>query len=215
MDTNTPSQRPSLFKQLLGAVGGAAIALVIYQGYSITAPVLTAWLVAPQSQIAAEHPGAVRVNQDVDEYTYNRVAARAQEIYQRFAAEPGPQAAVLPEGIEVTQPAQEVASSVPFVDSAQEPEASSVPEQEVVAPVVKEPTETASSSAETEVITEKETVVPAVQEEADAAESARVQVAQARASKLAGKNLPQSGVGTAVAVIMALGATAVVRRRKR
>jgi len=115
METNN-TRRPSLWKQLLGAVGGAAIALLLYQAYKVSAPIVTAWLVVPQSQIDAEHPGATRVNAEVSDYEFDRLTAKAREIYERFAAEQGPQANVLPGGIEVTQPTPISSSSIARVD---------------------------------------------------------------------------------------------------
>jgi len=212
METNTTTRRPSLFKQLLGAVGGAAIALVIYQGYSFTAPVLTAWLVAPQSQIAAKHPGEASANQKLDDYTQNRVAARAQEIYQRFAADPAPQATVLPGGIEVTQPLAQQASSGAVGEATVQ---SSVSSEGTLAGASSSASTVEPEASSSSSVFSEEAPLPVPEETAIAASSSRSIAAVQRTAKLAGKRLPQSGVGTALAAIMALGATAVVRRRKQ
>lgn len=205
METNTDPKRPSLLKQLLGAVGGAAIALLLYQGYKIGAPVVTAWLVVPQSQIAAEHPGSVRVDGVVSDYEYNRLAAKAKEIYQRFAAEQGPQAAISRQGIEVTQPLEASSSSIARVDL-----------EDLVAQASVESSSSVSSAASSmEASSSVSSVSPAVAEtqSADAASSARSRAETQLQAKLAGKNLPSSGIGTTLAAAMALGAAVILRRK--
>jgi len=82
MDTNSSP----LWKQLLGAVAGAGVALLLYGGYTQVSPKLTAWIVAPQANINAEQPGGVRTNREVSDYEYKRFVARSQEIYRQFAA---------------------------------------------------------------------------------------------------------------------------------
>ena len=84
MDTN-PSP---LWKQLLGAIAGAGVALLLYGGYSRALPKLTAWLVVPQAQIEARQPAGVRTNRAVTDYDYGRFIARTQEIYRQFGAAP-------------------------------------------------------------------------------------------------------------------------------
>jgi len=205
METNTPSKRPSLFKQLLGAVGGAAIALVLYQTYKVGSPVVTAWLVAPQSQIAAEHPGTARANTEVSEYKFNRLAAKAQEIYKRFAAEPGPQAEISRTGIEVTQPIAASSSSIAHVDLADLTAQSSASSL------------AASSSASSEAAVSSVSSISSIAVEpvvADAASSARARAETQLQAKLAGKNLPSSGIGTSLVAAVAFG-TATLLRKKR
>lgn len=193
MDTNTQSGRPSLLRQILGAIGGAAVALLLYQAYSVSAPAITAWLMVPQSQIDAKHPGDVRVNGETDAYTYDRIAAKAEEIYRRFAAEPAPRAAVFPQGIEVTQPLPQ-RSSASALSTEQTEEGAAVREQ-IAAP----PPEGSSSSQD---FAPPPVPLPPPQTQTPIVAS------------LAGSELPQSGVGTAAAAIMALGATAMARKRR-
>ncbi|MDD5103603.1 MAG: hypothetical protein PHX93_04340 [Candidatus Peribacteraceae bacterium] len=201
MDANTPPKRPSLLKQLLGAVGGAAVALLLYQGYAIGAPMVTAWLVAPQSQIDAAHPGAVRANREVSDYEFNRLTAKAKEIYQRFSAEQGPQAEILPTGIEVTQPLAASSSSIAHVNLADLVAQSSASSLIV----------SSSSSEATSASTASMTTEPAM---ADTASPARAHAETQLQAKLAGEKLPSSGVGTTLVAALALG-TAVFLRRKR
>lgn len=202
METNTPSKRPSLFKQLLGAVGGAAIALVLYQGYKVGSPVVTAWLVAPQSQIDAAHPGTVRANREVSEYEFSRLTAKAQEIYKRFAAEPGPQAEISRTGIEVTQPFAASSSSIAHVDLADLTAQSSASSL------------AASSSASSEAAVSSVSSIAVEPLVADAASSARARAEPQLQAKLAGKNLPSSGIGTSLAAAAAFGAAMALRKKR-
>ncbi|MDD5041099.1 MAG: hypothetical protein PHX87_00245 [Candidatus Peribacteraceae bacterium] len=206
METNNEPKRPSLLKQLLGAAGGAAVALLLYQGYKIGAPVVTAWLVAPQSQISADHPGAVRANREVSEYEFNRLAAKAKEIYKKFAAEPGPQAEISRTGIEVTQPAAAQSSSIAHVDLAdlvavQQSSASSI----VSSAVSLAASSGVSFSSVSSIVAEPVAV---------AASSARARAEIQAQSKLAGTKLPNSGIGTTLAAALAFGAAAVLRKKR-
>ena len=209
METNTPSKRPSLFRQLLGAVGGAAIALVLYQAYKVGSPVVTAWLVAPQSQIAAEHPGTARANREVSEYEFSRLTAKAQEIYKRFAAEPGPQAEISRTGIEVTQPITASSSSIAHVDLADLTAQSSASSLAASSSASSEAAVSSVSSISS--IAVEPVVEPVV---ADAASSARARAEMQLQAKLAGKNLPSSGIGTSLVAAVAFG-TATLLRKKR
>ncbi|MDD4287043.1 MAG: hypothetical protein PHO20_00570 [Candidatus Peribacteraceae bacterium] len=203
METNNQPKRPSLLKQLLGAAGGAAVALLLYQGYEIGAPVVTAWLIVPQSQIDADHPGAVRANREISEYEFNRLAAKAKEIYQRFAAEPLPQAELSRTGIEVTQPLAAHSSSIARVDLEDLVARSSV--------------SSASSSVSSEASSSSSlsgSSVPAEMVVADAASSARARAETRLQAKLADKNLPSSGIGTSLVAAIAFG-TATLLRKKR
>ncbi|MDO8468636.1 MAG: hypothetical protein Q7S29_02655 [Candidatus Peribacter sp.] len=205
METNTEPKRPSLLKQLLGAMGGAAIALLLYQGYKIGAPVVTAWLVAPQSQISADHPGAVRANREVSAYEFNRLAAKAKEIYQRFSAEPGPQATISQTGIEVTQPLMAHSSSVARADLA-----------DLVAAQITASSSSAaslSSSASSEASSSSAYSIPAEPVVADAASSARVRAETQLQAKLAGNKLPSSGIGTSLVAAVAFGTAALLRKK--
>ena len=206
METNTEPKRPSLLKQLLGAAGGAAIALLLYQGYKIGAPVVTAWLVVPQSQISADHPGAVRANREVSEYEFNRLAAKAKEIYQRFSAEPGPQAAISRTGIEVTQPLAVQSSSVARVDL----------EDLVAKAAVSSSSSSVFSPASSEASSSSSFTfsLPAEPLVADAASSAGAHAETQLQAKLAGKKLPNSGIGATFAAALAFGAATILRKKR-
>lgn len=211
---HTPmDSRPPLWKQLLGAVLGAGVALLLYEGYSVASPVLTAWVVAPQSQIRAEHPGAVRVNEQVGEYSFNRMAARAKEIYQRFAAEQAPKAAITRQGIEVTQPLPtSSSSSIAFVDITGLPSSSSS---------MSSSSETVSSSSEASeevqivAVTSTEGYASSASSRATSLSSDGSRAVLAQTEKLAGKKLPSSGLTTTLAAAIAFGAAAGLRRKKR
>lgn len=207
METNTETKRPSLFKQLLGAAGGAAIALVLYEGYTLGAPIVTAWLVTPQSQIDAQHPATVRVDGTVSEYEFNRMAAKAKEIYQKFSAEPQPKAEISATGIEVTQPSQTQSSSIQRVDLDR-----LVAQAQVSSSSSASPVSSASSVSSVSFASSISSSSRSVSVVSDAASSARSR-AQEQA-KLAGSKLPNSGIGTTVAAIGALAGTAFLRRRK-
>lgn len=196
MDTHLSPKRPSLLKQALGAAAGAVIALLLYQGYKMGAPVVTAWLVVPQSQIIADHPGTVRANQAVGVRDYNRLAAKANEIYKSFAEEPGPTAVRTRKGIEVSQPLLAQASSVARVDLEDLQARSSVASS--FASAASSAALSASAS-----FGHASSLAGAV---SDAA-------AQANA-KLAGAKLPNSGLGMSLAVLLA-GCAAIAMKKKR
>lgn len=203
MPSDTEPKRPSLLRQLLGAAAGALVALMLYQAYKISAPIVTAWVVAPQSQINADYPGSVRVNREVDEYQFSRIAAKAKEIYGRFAAEPAPQASRTPEGIEVTQPAPAVSSATAQVDLNDLMAASSVSSVSSVLPEETLPVTTTMA--------ESETLPPVGYDEAS---SARARAESQLQARLAGEQLPSSGIGTAIAASAAFGAALLLRRKR-
>lgn len=208
METNTESRRPSLLKQLLGAVGGAAVALLLYQGYKVGSPIVTAWLVTPQSQIDADHPGSIRLNSEVSEYEYNRLAAKAREIYQRFSADPAPKAELSRTGIEVTQPLAAHSSSIARVD-LENLVAQSAVSSSSSSLVSSEASSSSSSSFSSSLAS-----IPAETVVSDAASSARARAEARLQAKLAGEQLPSSGIGTSLVAAMALGTAAFLRKKR-
>ncbi|MDD4628732.1 MAG: hypothetical protein PHE68_05060 [Candidatus Peribacteraceae bacterium] len=107
--TSTP-----FWKQILGALAGAGVALVLYGGYATTAPHLQAWLIAPQSQIDAVQPGSATVNSvGISETKYNRFVARSQEIYTRFAADNAPLPLRQDHALDVPAPSPVAPSALP------------------------------------------------------------------------------------------------------
>jgi hypothetical protein len=98
--TNT---RPPLWKQLIGALGGGALALALYAGYTVAKPELhslTGLLVLPQSRIDSDAIGDVRVARaDVSEREMKRIASRAQRIAADFSGNYNAAAPVVEEPI--------------------------------------------------------------------------------------------------------------------
>lgn len=91
MDTNLNTEersRPPLWKQALGAIGGALVALGIYTMYTEASPQVTAWLSIPWPNDHRAPSGEVTVL-DVDDYdAQDRIAAKAREIADRFSTRP-------------------------------------------------------------------------------------------------------------------------------
>jgi hypothetical protein len=123
------SDRPSLLKQLIGAVVGASIALLIYGGYKVTEPQLKALLVSPEVeqpsfQEPSEHAGRERLAQ---------IAVRARQaaqdlLEQRDAELPHAAAFEVPwaeevwEGGEETKEAEEASADAKALADKQEAE---------------------------------------------------------------------------------------------
>jgi hypothetical protein len=81
------SHPPSLLKQILGAIGGAAIALAIYGGYKAATPKLSALTILPPAVRTASEsfrPAASEFPSD----QYDRVSRRTREILERFDTNP-------------------------------------------------------------------------------------------------------------------------------
>lgn len=91
-DTETPiispdePTRPPLWKQLAGAIGGAAIALALYASYEVASPALTAWLSIPETP--RSDPGEVKIQNNVTDKMQQRIARRAQAIAEEFSERP-------------------------------------------------------------------------------------------------------------------------------
>ncbi len=71
--------KPSLFKQILGAVAGSAIALGIYGAYTVVKPTLQGYLTLPFFS------DGVRTSDTVSDNDMERRVARAQQLTQAFA----------------------------------------------------------------------------------------------------------------------------------
>ena len=87
------NDRAPLWKQLLGAVIGGSLALVIYSGYKFVGPKITAWMYTPQSLIDTKSDDALRVAEtDLPDAELERMEHRQAGIAQRYA-KPGTKAA--------------------------------------------------------------------------------------------------------------------------
>ena len=194
-DTNT-DDRPSLGKQILGAVVGASVALLLYQGYQVSSGSISAWLTAPQAQIAAKKTGTAALAVDlIDTKKYDHIVARASEIYQQFSPdEPG-------------KPAEKIDHQWVVPDSG----------------VALNPSVIPSSSPATEAATpEAEPISSPLPEEKSSSSSSPAQPIPAKMPQYAevqrrpvGKKLPKSGIGLTL-VTMAAGAftgRSVVRKK--
>ena len=84
-------KKSPLWKQILGAVVGGSLALLIYAGYQATAPQLsklTGILVLPQDRINANAKGEVNAAEsDLNEEQLKRIASRAQNIATDLSAD--------------------------------------------------------------------------------------------------------------------------------
>jgi len=73
---------PPLWKQILGAVGGAAVALMLYTAWHAVSPHVSAWLIVPPT----ESPEAIVLSDPADktQKEFERIARRAREIADTF-----------------------------------------------------------------------------------------------------------------------------------
>ena len=81
------SQTPPLWKQLLGAVVGGSLALVLYNAYTFIEPRLQGVLVLPQARIKTEHALDARrlAARDIPADRAARMTQRAREIAENLA----------------------------------------------------------------------------------------------------------------------------------
>ncbi|MEI8229577.1 MAG: hypothetical protein WCG83_00380 [Candidatus Peregrinibacteria bacterium] len=180
---------PSLWKQLLGAGIGAGVALLLYGAYSTVTPHISAWLIAPQSQIVAQNPGGVATaTVDMPVAQYERLAAKSKAVYQRLAAQD-------------LSPAQNDGQTVTVPGPLQTP-----PSFPPSPPLVV--SEVQSSSSQNSLPLQNDTTVPAVQRSAQRREE--------RIQKMAGERLPSSGIGTTLVLLTAgmFAGVRTVRSRK-
>lgn len=81
---NTPTdgaggeEQPSILKQITGALVGGTIALVAYYAYDFSAPMVTAWLIAPNYEAELGHNTIADI--DTDETDARRIQAQARRI---------------------------------------------------------------------------------------------------------------------------------------
>lgn len=80
-------KKPPLWKQLLGAVVGGSLALVIYGGYKMAAPTLGAYITIPDLGIYSGSSQPVRTAaRSIDEEKLDRISQRAVEISETYNA---------------------------------------------------------------------------------------------------------------------------------
>ena len=80
------SNRPSLIKQLVGAVIGGSLGLLVYTAYEHSSPTVIAWLTIPQKDLASNGEGSRMADNDPNNKENIRFEARAREIAQEFGA---------------------------------------------------------------------------------------------------------------------------------
>lgn len=183
--------RPPLWKQIAGALGGAAIAFALYTGYQTVEPTVTAWVSLPMTDAKPAAQAKINLSDPTaSPETQERIARRAKAIAERFVTRPINAAAPdsAPEDVMMEKEETSSASSeatAPAVTEAMvedpQPEAPIEPAPvEAVAPIVEEPVE--ETPDETDVMAQAETD----------AEAPRA------------PSLPSSGIGLWIAGIFAL-----------
>lgn len=80
------SNHPSLWKQLVGAVIGGSLGLLVYTAYEHSSPTVIAWLTIPQKDLASNGEGSRMADNDPNNKENIRFEARAREIAQEFGA---------------------------------------------------------------------------------------------------------------------------------
>ncbi|TSC60032.1 MAG: hypothetical protein Greene041662_258 [Candidatus Peregrinibacteria bacterium Greene0416_62] len=80
------SNSPSLWKQLAGAVIGGSLGLLVYSGYHVASPKLTAWMSIPQQWLESNGEGSRVADTDRSDRTNSHFEARAREIATEFGA---------------------------------------------------------------------------------------------------------------------------------
>ncbi|MBI3332065.1 hypothetical protein HYZ99_03855 [Candidatus Peregrinibacteria bacterium] len=133
-----PQKRSSpLWKQMAGALGGAAIAFALYSAYQAAEPTLTAWVSLPRASMDEEPTAEVEVPDTASPETQERIAARARAIAERFSERPVHAAAPEEEDVmhSMVEEEEPMEAPEPIVEEPQ-PEATV---EEAPAPIVEEP----------------------------------------------------------------------------
>jgi hypothetical protein len=176
---------------------GAGIAFVLYQGYRVTSSALSGWTIAPQSQIENPKTGtaAVAALEAVDQRKINRLAARASEIYERFAAEGQLPAQQVDDRWRVPDTVAEEIPPAPSFPLPSEP----LPSTEVYVEALPPVEGTGSSSP---------VPVPTISQDERPTEEEQPQ-------EISGDSLPQSGIGLTLGVVLAGAMTGGIMVRKK
>lgn len=110
------SSKPPLWKQLLGAVGGAAVALLLYGGYTFGERHLSAYITIPEMGIFSGDATPVRTSaRKIPEDEFERIALKARQVADTYGRR-----------IEIEEPRYDV-----IEDSDYEPVAIAVEEEPV------------------------------------------------------------------------------------
>ncbi|MDO8648584.1 MAG: hypothetical protein Q7R81_02260 [Candidatus Peregrinibacteria bacterium] len=212
------SPPPPLWKQLLGAVGGAALAYVLYLGYDMGAPMVTAYLqkepetAAPVEQVAmdpvaqpvAVEPSVEEVKEDSRLKLQASIVTKTQEIaanyHDQFVTQAPPDKRLVEETIVAPKTTTAVSSAAAVV--AQETSSSST-QKVVVAQAMPKLESPPSFSA-------------AVSKGASSHSGSAKSAEKVAALHAAAPALPSSGIGTYFAGAVAfIGAYVFHARRKQ
>jgi len=199
------NNRPSILKQLVGAVVGGALALGLYYGYNTVVPKITAYMQVPYTE-SEQTANFAQQDLDTDELEFERRLRRNREIRDRFSAPP--------ESIP-NEVLERVRRRVEEFNEQLTPEEEARINEELEGGSGEE----AGESEETEEIEETEEVVlpePAAQGQSLNAEVEWLQEWEetVRSPYEGSEELPDSGVGAGLGVLGALIATIAMRRRR-
>lgn len=190
------SNKPSLWKQLLGAVIGGSLGLLVYSGYQVASPAVTSWLTIPQQDLPSNGEGSRLADNDRTERTNSHFEARAREIAQEFGA---------------AYKNYQVKEAAPEVSSASSEAASAGSSTGVI------PFEGATAS-ESFVSSKASSADPSADVEAERTRAVREMWKDENIEKAPGPDtdeLPDSGLGVLGALVAAGAGAGGLRARKR
>ena len=196
------SNKPSLLKQIAGAVIGGSLGLLIYSGYQVTSPAVTAWLTIPQKNLASNGQGARLSKRDNTGRAASHFEARAKEIAQDFGA--------AYKNYQITDAAPDVAmtSSAASVSSVAEDSTDVIPFEGATEGAADSSISSAAASSETS----------SEWTESDRAKAVREMWNDDAIEKAPGPDtdaLPDSGIGVLGALVAAGAGAGGLRARKR
>lgn len=174
-----------LWKQLLGAATGAAVAVILYEVVTLAMPMLQAMVTLP-SDPNLKHEGQVTLSADPGPDIRERIIRRTKEVARRMTDNPGGESRT----IRTVKPVAQVVQS-----SASSRSSSVASSMAPVAPVMRA---SSSSWASSMAASSAHSIAPVV----------------AKTTQIHGEHLPKSGLGISVLASAAFGA-AVSRRKFR
>lgn len=176
------SNKPSLFKQALGALAGSAVALALYYSYEFAAPRITAYVTLPPAERQHDLGDARVADETTTPEQLKRIESRNRKIAERIEG-------ANPEDYKVTEDEwkSEWPSEVPAQasSSSQASSAASIQNNDGWQDFIREP-------------------VPIVT-------ATKTQPAQIAATHSSAPALPDSGIGSVMALVAAFGGAASVR----